>query len=130
MPALIIIWMAILGDILLVALAFGAIGFLCTRGKRKLVPSLLLGLPAVLISLLVFVLCATIWLLFLIPFAAIPLFLGLLVIFRGVQTGQKRRDLISGAVICVGLLLVGFILYEYPIVIKTIFGHILPTMRG
>jgi hypothetical protein len=95
-----------------------------------LVPSLLLGLPAVLISLLVFVLCATIWFLFLIPFAAVPLFLGLLVIFRGVQTGEKRRDLISGALICVGLLLLGLILYEYPMVIKMIFGHILPTMRG
>jgi uncharacterized membrane protein HdeD (DUF308 family) len=111
---LIFIWSAILGGILLVAFIAAAIGFLCTHSGRNLVPSLLFGLPAVILSLPVFVFCAETSLLFLIPFAAVALFLGLLVIFRGVQTGQKRRDLISGALICIGLILFGFALHQHP----------------
>ena len=130
MPVLIIIWTAILGGILLVASALDAIGFLCIQSKHKLVGGLVFGLPAAFMSLLIFVFCTEVMLVWLIPFAALPLFLGLLVIFRGVQTGQKQGDIIYGVVICVCFIALGLVLGHYPHFLGKLFGHILPTMRG
>ena len=54
---MIIFWVIILGAILLVAFAFGAIGILCTENGRDWVSGLLFGVPAIILSLRVLVFC-------------------------------------------------------------------------
>jgi hypothetical protein len=127
---IIVIWMAIIGGILLIAFIIGAIGSLCTHSRRDLVPGLLFGLPTVLLSLPVLVFCAQSWALVFSAFAVLPLSLGLLDICRALHTGDKRGDLVSGAIICGGLFLFGFVLYKYPEVTQMMFSHILPAPRG
>ena len=112
-----------------VAFILGAIGFLCTKSTRDLFPGLLFGLPAVALSLPIFVFCVGSGLFLLFSFgvfAALPLFFGSLVICRGLRTGEKRRDLASGMLVCIGIFLLGFLISEHHDVTDAIFIHLLP----
>ena len=116
----------ILGGILLVALILGSLGVLCTRNGHDFVPGLLFGLPAVLLSLLVCVFFIQVELPGAGIFAAPPLIIGSLVIWRGCRTGQMRGDYVSAALVCVGIFLMVFTLIRYPEVTGAIFSRLLP----
>jgi hypothetical protein len=114
----------IFGAMLLMAFISGVIGILCTRSIRDLFPGLLFGLPAILLSMLVFIffIGAQSW----VGIVAVPtLMIGMIVVWRGLRTGQKQRDRISGVLVCVGVVLVGIILLKYPD-IPAIFFKFLP----
>ncbi|HEY1661327.1 MAG TPA: hypothetical protein VGI03_02820 [Verrucomicrobiae bacterium] len=110
----------VLGVCLLLACISGAIGFLCTQSARGLFPGLLFGLPAVVLSLAVFILGIEsieedLFPLFIISLISIPpLYLGSLVLCRGFQTGNKLRDFTSGMFVCVSIFLCGFLLSKHP----------------
>lgn len=127
---IIVVWSAIFCGILLVASAMAAIGFHCTRGGRAVVPGLVFGLPAVILSLPVLYFCAETLFVFFSASATVPLVVGLLDIYRGIQSGQKRRDLLAGALVCVGFLVCAVMLYEHPEVTRWVFSDILPLPRG
>jgi len=116
----------ILGSILLVALILGSMGVLCTRDRHALVSGLLFGLPAVLLSLLVCVFFIEVRLFWAGIFTAPPLIIGALVIWRGWRTGQRRRDYVSAALVCVAIFLMGFALIRYPEITDAVFSRLLP----
>jgi hypothetical protein len=117
---------SILGGILLVALILGSLGVLCTREGYDLVPGLLFGLPAVLLSLLVCVFFIEVRLFWAGIFTAPPLIIGALVIWRGFRTGQRRGDYLSAGLVCVGIFLMGFALIRCPEITDAIFSRLLP----
>jgi hypothetical protein len=117
---------SILGGILLVAFILGILGLLCTRDRQTLVPGLLFGLPAVLLSLLVCVFFIQVGLFGAGIITAPSLIIGSLVIWRGFRTGRRRRDYVSAALVCVGIFLMGFTLIRYPEITVAIFSRLLP----
>jgi hypothetical protein len=129
---MIILWFIILGGVLLLAFILGGIGFLSTKSRRDLIPGLFFGLPAVILSLPIFIFCVRsiesgIYLLFLFGIVAIPpLYLGSLVLCRGLQTGTKAKDAISGTLVCVTIFVCGFLLSEHHDITDMIFVHLLP----
>lgn len=129
---MIIVWFMILGGVLFLAFILGIIGLLCTKSRRDLIPGLIFGLPAVILSLLIFILCMrSIELefvpLFLFGLVAVPpLYLGALVLCRGFQTGKKATDTISGMLVCVSVFVFGFVLSEHHDIADFIFAHLLP----
>lgn len=127
---LFVIYYAILGGILLLALIVAAVGLHCCGKRHGLVSSVAFGLPAVVLSLPILLFCAEVRLVSLSVFAAIPLFLGLLDIWRGIRTGEKFRDLVLGLLVCVTFSAFGFLLYDHPESTRWILSHILPTPRG
>jgi hypothetical protein len=127
---IIFIWSAIFGGILLAAFIIAAVGFHCTRGGHALIPGLGFGLPAVVLSLPVLLFCAETLFVVCSASATIPLFLGLLDIYHGIRRGEKRRDLLAGALLCLGFLVCAILLYKHPDITHWMFSHILPTPRG
>jgi len=122
----------ILGGILLLAFVLGAVGILCTKSRRDLVPGLLFGLPAVILSMPVFVFCMRsielgfLSLSLLGVVAILPLYIGSLVLCRGLKTGKKARDTISGMLVCISIVVFGFLLSEHHDLTDMIFVHLLP----
>lgn len=116
----------ILAGILLVALILGSLGLLCTRDRHALVPGLLFGVPAVLLSLLVCVFFIQEGLFGAGIITAPSLIIGSLVIWRGSRTGRRRRDYVSAALVCVAIFLTAFTLIRYPELTGAIFSRLLP----
>ncbi|HXC99368.1 MAG TPA: hypothetical protein VN048_08505, partial [Verrucomicrobiae bacterium] len=111
---------------LLVALILGGVGVLCTHDRRDVVPGLLFGLPAIIISLMVIVLFVDEELIWVGIFALPSLIMGALVVWRGIRTGQKRSDYFCAMLVCIGIFLMGFVLVKHPDITRMIFSHILP----
>ena len=128
---MIVIWFVIFGGASLVAFLSAAIGFLCTKSIRDVVPGLLFGLPATILSLPLFVLGCELGgsgvpLLFLFSgLTAVPLFLGSLVLCRSFQTGRKQRDFAAGMLVSVGIFLFGILLSEHHDLTDAILIHLL-----
>lgn len=116
----------ILAGILFLAVILGSMGVLCTDGGPGLVPSLLFGLPVVVVSLLIFVLFVEMKVIWAGVFAVPSLIIGSFVVWRGFRTGQKRRDYLSAIFVCGGVFLLGLILIQIPDITRVIFSGVLP----
>jgi hypothetical protein len=116
----------ILGGMLLFAFILGSVGVLCTHDRRDFVPGLLFGLPAIVLSLSIFVLFMEVDIIWAGFFAIPSMVIGSLVVWRGFRTGHKWSDYFSAILVCGGIFLMGFVLVKYSDITRTIFSHILP----
>jgi hypothetical protein len=123
---MIVLWYIILGSFLVGAFIMGAFGILCTQSRRDLVPSLSFGLPAILLSMLVFAFCVGMDMYLFSSFAIPPLLIGVLAVWRGLRTGNPYKDRIAAAAVCFSLILAGGVLAFYPTIPNALFLHFLP----
>lgn len=122
---MIIVWYTVLGSFLLAAFITGSFGILCTQSRRDLIPALCFGLPAVLLSLLVFAFCVSSQLFAFSGFAAPSLVIGLATIWRGLRTGDKLKERRSAGLVCISFIFALAILLSYPAIPNTLFGRFL-----
>ncbi len=123
---MIIVWYTVLGSFLLAAFITGLFGILCTQSRRDLIPGLCFGLPAVILSLLVFTFCVSSHLFAFSGFAVPSLVIGLAAIWRGLRTGDKLKDRRTAGFVFASFILTVTILVACPAIANSLFTRFLP----